>query len=377
MGQTEMAIKRLNNGILTPLQKKHRKQIQIWLYSILLLCLAIVLVGGATRLTGSGLSITEWKPIHGVIPPIGVEQWQEEFSKYQQIAQYKVLNRDMTLSAFKVIFWWEWWHRVLGRLVGLVALLGLIWFWATKRIEKNILLKLIIVPILIALQGAIGWWMVASGIGQSNLTSVSQYRLAFHLITACFVIIFVTYLSRGLAEYSEKPANKKIQNFAGWLVFLILIEIYLGALVAGLHAGKVYNTWPLMDGQIIPEGLLAHNPVWINFFENPLTVQFIHRFFAYFLFVVTIIHALYVRKSVPHSTHTRRAFYICIMVVLQALLGIITLLNEVPISWGLIHQSVALAILCFSVAHWRATKGAYHTVGKFPEEYQLGKISAT
>ncbi|EJF81234.1 Heme A synthase [Candidatus Bartonella washoeensis] len=360
MGQSEMAVK--SKSILTSLQKKNRKQIQVWLYSILLLCLAIVLVGGATRLTGSGLSITEWKPIHGVIPPIGVEQWQEEFSKYQQIAQYKLLNHDMTLSAFKVIFWWEWAHRILGRLVGLVALFGLIWFWITKRIEKNILLQLTIVPILIAVQGAIGWWMVASGIGQSTLTSVSQYRLAFHLITACFVIIFVTYLSRGLTEYSEKPANQKVQYFAGWLVILILLEIYFGALVAGLHAGKVYNTWPLMDGQIIPDGLLLHNPVWLNLFENPLMVQFIHRFFAYFLFVTAVIHALYVQKKVPHSTHSRRAFFMCIMIAVQALLGIVTLLHEVPISLGLIHQSIALAILCFSVAHWRATKGAYRTV---------------
>ncbi|EJF75561.1 heme A synthase [Bartonella sp. DB5-6] len=359
MGQLKMAVKRLKDDVLTPLQKKYRKQIQVWLYFILFLCLAIVLVGGATRLTGSGLSITEWKPIHGVIPPIGVEQWQEEFLKYQQIAQYKLLNRDMTLSAFKVIFWWEWAHRVLGRLVGLVALFGLIWFWATKRIEKNILLQLTIVPILIAFQGFIGWWMVASGIGQSDLTSVSQYRLAFHLITACFVIIFVTYLSRGFTEYSEKPTNQRIQYFAGWLVFFILIEIYLGALVAGLHAGKVYNTWPLMDGQVIPDGLLQHNPAWLNLFENPLTVQFVHRFFAYFLFVVAVMHALYVQKKLPHSTHSHRAFIICIMIIIQALLGILTLLHEVPISLGLIHQSVALAILCFSVAHWRATKGAY------------------
>ncbi|WP_208439636.1 COX15/CtaA family protein [Bartonella grahamii] len=362
MGQSEMAVKRLNNSILTPVQKKNRKQIQVWLYSILLLCLAIVLVGGATRLTGSGLSITEWKPIHGVIPPIGVDQWQEEFLKYQQIAQYKLLNPDMTLSAFKVIFWWEWAHRVLGRLVGLVALLGLIWFWATKRIEKNILLSLIVVPILIAFQGFIGWWMVASGIGQSNLTSVSQYRLAFHLITACFVIVFVTYLSRGLAEYSEKPANQKVQYFAAWLVVLVLIEIYFGALVAGLHAGKVYNTWPLMDGQIIPDGLLQLRPVWLNLFENSLTVQFIHRFFAYFLFIVSVIHAFYVQKNIPHSTHSRRAFLICVMIIIQALLGILTLLHEVPISLGLIHQSMALAVLCFAVAHWRATKGAYRVV---------------
>ncbi|WP_407966036.1 COX15/CtaA family protein [Bartonella sp. C271] len=357
-----MTIKRLNEIALTPLQKQNRKQIQIWLYAVLLLCLAIVLIGGATRLTGSGLSITEWKPIYGVIPPITIEQWQEEFLKYQQIAQYKILNHDMTLNAFKVIFWWEWGHRFLGRLVGLVALLGLIWFWATKRIEKNIFLQLVSVPVLIAVQGVIGWWMVASGLGTSNLTSVSQYRLALHLITACFVIIFVTYLSRGLTEYSEQPADQAVQRFAGWFVFCILVEIYFGALVAGLHAGKVYNTWPLMDGQIIPDGLLNYNPVWLSLFENPLTVQFIHRVFAYFLFIIAIVHVLYVSKKNPRSMHARRALLLFIIIVVQAFLGIITLLNEVPISWGLIHQSVALAVLCFSVVHWRATKGAYLVV---------------
>ncbi|MEL6088816.1 COX15/CtaA family protein [Bartonella schoenbuchensis] len=357
-----MAIEKLNDVALTSLQKQNRKQIQVWLYAILLLCLAIVLVGGATRLTGSGLSITEWKPIHGVIPPIGVDQWQEEFLKYQQIAQYKLLNRDMTLNAFKVIFWWEWGHRVLGRLVGLVALLGLIWFWITKRIERGILCQLIVVPILIAVQGVIGWWMVASGLGQSNLTSVSQYRLAIHLMAACFVIVFVTYLSRGLTECTEKPATQAVQRFAGWLVFLVLIEIYFGALVAGLHAGKVYNTWPLMDGQIIPDGLLNYDPIWINLFENPLTVQFVHRCFAYFLFIVALVHAFYVRKNIPHSAHARRAFFLCVAIVIQALFGIVTLLNEVPLGWGVLHQGVALVILYFSVVHWRATKGAYRVI---------------
>ncbi|MCZ2328325.1 COX15/CtaA family protein [Bartonella sp. F02] len=357
-----MAIKGLCDVTLTPLQKQNRKKIRIWLYTILLLCLIIVLVGGATRLTGSGLSITEWKPIHGMIPPIGIDEWQEEFSKYQQIAQYKLLNSDMTLNAFKVIFWWEWAHRILGRLVGFVALFGLIWFWSTKRIEKDILPKLIVVPILIGIQGVIGWWMVASGLGQSHLTSVSQYRLAIHLIAACLVVIFVTYLSQGLAEYSEKPAKQAIQRFAGWLVFFILVEIYFGALVAGLHAGKVYNTWPLMDEQVIPEGLFNYNPIWTNLFENPLTVQFMHRCAAYFVLIIAVVHALYLRRNIPHSIHARRAFLLCLAIFIQGFLGIITLLNDAPISLSLIHQSIALAVLCFSVVHWRATKGAYRVV---------------
>lgn len=347
---------------LTPQQARNRSMIQKWLYIILLLCLAIVLVGGATRMTGSGLSITEWKPIHGVIPPIGDAQWQEEFEKYQQIAQYKLVNQGMTLSEFKGIFWWEWGHRVLARLVGIIALFGLIWFWATKRIEKSILPQLIAVPVLIAIQGGIGWWMVASGLGGSDLTSVSQYRLAIHLVTACLVVIFVTYVSRGLSDYSEKPANRSIQRFAGWLVFLVLFQIYLGALVAGLHAGKVYNTWPLMDGQIIPDGLLIDNPAWRNLFENRLTVQFIHRGFAYLLLIAALFHALRVEKLAPGTTHARRAMLLLLLIVAQAIFGIVTLLTEVPISWGLIHQGFALIVLCFAVAHWRATKGAYPLV---------------
>ncbi|EJF88857.1 COX15/CtaA family protein [Bartonella tamiae] len=337
----------------------NRRAIRIWLYGILILCLAIVMVGGATRMTGSGLSITEWKPIHGVIPPIGHDQWQEEFSKYQQIAQYKFINQGMTLHQFQNIFWWEWAHRILARLVGLVALLGLVYFWITKKIEKLILPQLITVPLLIGVQGAIGWWMVASGLGASDLTSVSQYRLAIHLVTACFVVVFVTYVARGLVWYSEKPASKSIQSFAGWLVFFVLIQIYLGALVAGLHAGKVYNTWPLMDGQFIPYGLMLDDPIWRNFFENRLTVQFIHRFFAYFLLIAVLFHAVFVEKFASHTTHARRAMIFLLMIIAQAIFGIITLLTEVPISWGLIHQAFALVILCFAVGHWRATKGAY------------------
>lgn len=340
-------------------QARNRKMIQIWLYAVLILCLAIVIVGGATRLTGSGLSITEWKPVHGVIPPIGEAEWQDEFEKYQQIAQYKVVNQGMTLSQFKGIFWWEWAHRLLARLVGVIALFGLIWFWATKRIEKTFLPQLIAVPVIIAIQGAIGWWMVASGLGASDLTSVSQYRLAIHLVTACIVVIFVTYVSRGLADYSDKPANRSIQKFAGWLVVMVLVQIYLGALVAGLHAGKVYNTWPLMDGQLVPEGLLADQPTWRNFFENRLTVQFVHRCFAYLLLLAALLHALKVEKLASGTTHARRAMLLLLAIVVQAIFGIITLLLEAPISWGLIHQGVALLVLVFAVAHWRATKGAY------------------
>lgn len=342
-----------------PLQQlTNRRIIQKWLYVILLLCIAIVLVGGATRLTGSGLSITEWKPIHGMIPPIGIEQWNEEFLKYQQIAQYKFVNEGMNLVQFKQIFWWEWAHRVLARIVGLIAFFGFVWFWISKRIEKQFLLKLFTVPILIGIQGAIGWWMVSSGIG-SELTSVSQYRLAIHLVTACLVIVFVTYIAGGLGEYSQAPARRSMQYFAAFLVFMILFQIYLGALVAGLHAGKIYNTWPLMDGQLIPDGLFADKPLWLNFFENTLTVQFFHRMFAYMVLLVALAHNLKVAQLEPETTHARRAVLLVLLILIQAIFGIVTLLLAVPLGWGVLHQIFALFVLCFSVAHWRAMIGSY------------------
>ncbi|WP_412057989.1 COX15/CtaA family protein [Bartonella sp. DGB2] len=348
------------NGSRSMINQKERgcRAIRLWLYSVLLLCVIIVIVGGATRLTGSGLSITQWKPIHGVIPPIGFAQWQEEFERYQKISQYKLINNAMTLSEFKTIFWWEWTHRLLARLVGLVALFGFLSVWLLQRIERRVLLLLFTVPVLIALQGVVGWWMVVSGLGDSTLVSVSQYRLAIHLVIACTVVVFVTALAFALKAYEAPPASIYVQRFAGLCVFLILVQIYFGALVAGLHAGKVYNSWPLMDGQIWPQGLLDIQPYWHNFFENPLTVQFVHRCFAYALLIVVSFHAFQTRKASPNSPHARRAHLLALFLFIQATLGIITLLLRAPILWSLIHQCVALFILCFATAHWRATKGS-------------------
>lgn len=343
---------------LTLKQIKDRRLVRRWLYLVFLVLIAIVLVGGATRMTGSGLSITEWKPVHGIIPPIGEVEWQEEFDKYQQIAQYQQVNQGMSLEQFKYIFWWEWGHRFLARFVGILVAIPLVLFWVTGRLEASVKWRLVGILLLGGIQGAIGWWMVSSGIGDSKLTNVSQYRLAIHLTTACIIVIAVFALARSLAEYSEKPASRSIQRFAGWLVFLVLFQIYLGALVAGLHAGKVYNTWPLMDGRLIPDGLLNLQPVWLNLFENAMTVQFVHRCFAYILLIVAIIHALKVEKMLPGTTHSRRAMVLLFLIVLQAVFGVITLLTEVPIEWGLIHQGFALVVMCFAVAHWIGTKGA-------------------
>ena len=336
--------------------RKNRALLRGWLYLVLVVLVALVMVGGATRMTGSGLSITEWQPIHGVIPPLNAGEWQEEFQKYQQIPQFQKLNSDMTLQEFKGIFWWEWSHRLLARGVGFLVAIPLVLFWLAGRLERQLKPKLVGILALGGLQGAIGWWMVASGLAER--VSVSQYRLATHLTMASIIIVAVTYVARGLAVYSQGPAPRGTRRFAGILVLMVLVQIYLGALVAGLHAGLSYNTWPLMDGAVIPGDLFVIHPWWRNLFENPKTVQFIHRMFAYTVLVAALCHAVTAAVAAPGTTHARRAWVLVALVLVQAGLGVATLLMMVPLDVALTHQVVAMAVLIFATAHWRATKGA-------------------
>ncbi|MEX0955732.1 MAG: COX15/CtaA family protein [Rhizobiaceae bacterium] len=338
-------------------EKRYRAQVRWWLYVVALVLFALFVVGGATRLTESGLSITEWKPIHGVIPPLSDADWEEEFAKYRQIPQFEQLNSDMTLAEFKTIFWWEWAHRFIARGVGFLVALPLAFFWLTERLESHLKPKLVGLFMLGALQGAIGWWMVASGL--SERVSVSQYRLAVHLLMACLIFTATLAIARGLAPHSAGPSDARNRRFAGWLVVAVLAQIFLGALVAGLDAGMTYNTWPQMDGRLLPDGLLVMEPAWVNLFENPKTVQFIHRLGAYALLVLAIWHAVTAWRAEWDSTHARRALVLLALVVAQAAIGITTLLLVVPLGWALAHHAFAIVLLGFAAAHWRATKGAY------------------
>lgn len=336
---------------------RDRRLVRWWLYAVLVVLFALFLVGGATRLTGSGLSITEWKPIHGMIPPIGQEQWEEEFAKYREIPQYEQVNKGMTLDEFKTIFWWEWAHRQLARGVGFLVAIPLAFFWLTGRLERPLKPRLLGMLALGGLQGFIGWWMVASGL--SERAFVSQYRLATHLTLACLIFTATFVIARGLAPHSSGPAERSTQRFAGWMVVFVLIQIYLGALVAGLHAGMSYNTWPLMDGRLWPDQLLLLEPAWRNFFESPKTVQFVHRLGAYTLFVLAIWHAVATWRAAPGSTHARRAIVLLLLVIGQAAVGIATLLSVVNLHAALTHHALAIVVLGFAAAHWRGTKGAY------------------
>ena len=337
--------------------RRNRALVRGWLYVVLLVLFCLFVVGGATRLTNSGLSITEWQPIHGVIPPLNDAEWQEEFTKYKQIPEYKVLNRDMDLAGFKHIFWWEWTHRLIARSVGVVFAVPLILLWAFGCVERQLKPKLVGILLLGGLQGAIGWWMVASGL--THRTDVSQYRLATHLTTACLIFTATMLIARGLAPHSERPADRGVRRFAGIMVLLVLCQIYLGALVAGLNAGMSYNTWPLMDGAIIPDNLFVLEPAWRNLFENPKTVQFIHRCGAYTVFLCAFAQMIFTMIRAPRTTHARRAILFFLLVTLQAALGITTLLMQVPIDLGLAHQAMAIIVLGFAAAHWRGTKGSY------------------
>ncbi len=354
----------MTNLVQSAAAESNRLAVRLWLYCVVAVLFVLVLVGGATRLTESGLSITEWKPVLGMLPPIGQAAWEAEFAKYRLIPEYQLLNKGMGLDAFKTIYWWEWSHRLLARGVGLVFALPFLFFFVTGRLEPHLKPKLSLIFALGALQGAIGWWMVASGL--VDRVDVSQYRLAVHLTLACLIFAATLYVARGLAPHTGNPALSGTGRFAGWLVLLILLQIYLGGLVAGLDAGLAFNTWPLMDGRIIPQNLLAIEPVWRNFFESPKTVQFIHRMSAYFIWVAAAWHVWATLRCNADATHRRRAIILFLAISAQALAGIVTLVLQVPFYWALAHQGMALVVLGFAVAHWRGCKGAYPAAAARP-----------
>jgi cytochrome c oxidase assembly protein subunit 15 len=332
-------------------QGHERRLITLWLLAVAALVVATLLVGGATRLTESGLSIVEWKPVTGTLPPLSQEAWQVEFEKYKQIPQYRELNRGMTLDQFKTIFWWEWGHRLLGRLIGAVFLLPFLYFLWRGWIAGALRTRLWIIFGMGAVQGAVGWWMVSSGL--TERVSVSQYRLAFHLTLACVIYAAVIWTLQRLWTFDSTLAFSRQRMTAIVVVALVLFQIYLGALVAGLDAGLTFNTWPLIDGAFIPasERLWFEAPWWRNLFENALTVQFNHRMMAYLLAAIVILHAIDVLRSVDHHDAMAGALTLVGLVSLQAAIGILTLIQQVPIGLALAHQLMAVIILTIAVLH--------------------------
>ncbi|MFG1357935.1 COX15/CtaA family protein [Xanthobacter pseudotagetidis] len=330
--------------------------VRIWLYAVAALIVAMIVVGGATRLTESGLSITEWKPVTGALPPMSQADWQAEFDRYKTIPQYEILNKGMGLEAFKRIYWWEWGHRLLGRLIGFAFLLPFLWFAWRGLLRGRLLAQTLGLFLLGGLQGAVGWWMVASGL--TERTSVSQYRLAVHLTLACVILAAVVAVARSVSGAARVAAGAGLRGLAWALLALVLVQIFAGGLVAGLDAGMAYNTWPLMDGHLVPplEQLAAAHPFWRNLFENALTVQFNHRMIAYGIWALTLVNALAAR-SLP-APAAGRAWLLFAAVTAQAALGIATLVHQVPIDLALAHQFGAAAVLILATFNVYGLAGA-------------------
>ena len=330
-------------------QGRPARAIGVWLWSVAALIFAMVLVGGATRLTESGLSITEWKPVTGTLPPLSAAAWAAEFEKYQAIPQYQLINRGMSLAEFKAIFWWEWTHRLLWRVIGAAFLLPFLLFLWRGSIGPGLRGRLWAVLGLGAAQGAVGWWMVASGLAER--TEVSQYRLAFHLSLACLIFVAVIWTADRLCARPAAATPMRLRVGAIALLVLVLAQIYLGALVAGLRAGLLYNTWPSIDGAFVPDAarLFFDHPLWRNFFENTLTVQFDHRMMAYAILVAALLHAADVLRQ--EAREATRAVALALAVTLQAALGVLTLLYQAPLALALAHQAMALVVLTIASLH--------------------------
>jgi heme a synthase len=324
--------------------------LRAWLLGVAVLVFLMVSVGGATRLTGSGLSITEWRPIVGIVPPLSQADWLDLFAKYQQIPQYQHLNKGMSLDAFKAIFWWEWVHRFLGRLVGAAFLLPFAYFLAARQISRALMGRLAAIFALGGLQGLIGWYMVSSGLAER--TEVSQYRLALHLGLAVLIFGALVWVALSVEERQARASSARTLHLApaAAIVVLVFLQIVLGAFVAGLRAGASYNTWPLMDGRLVPEGLGAMEPWYLNLFENALTVQFAHRLVAYGLVLTALWQAWSVRREPCDPWIRLSAAWLAGAALAQASLGIATLLAHVPLTLALVHQAGAVAL--FGLALW-------------------------
>ncbi|HEX8664084.1 MAG TPA: COX15/CtaA family protein [Beijerinckiaceae bacterium] len=383
-----MAVAATGESIHTPAAPaaRSRAAVRLWLYVLAALVVAMVAVGGATRLTGSGLSITEWRPVTGAIPPLSEAAWAAEFEKYRASPQYALLNQGMSLSEFRFIYWWEWGHRQLGRLIGLAFFVPFLWFWAKGFLSRRLALTLLAIGALGGLQGAVGWIMVASGL-EPGMIAVAPVKLTLHLLIASAILVALLWVATGLrggagsegTEFPPSPGRAARDSTLGSgpegrlspsggeaslprsalvLLALVFLQIALGGLVAGSKAGLTYNTWPLMDGRLAPplQDLFAVSP-WIeNFVDNVALVQLNHRLVAVAVVAFAIWHAVAARRMDSAGegwTAARRADLLAALALAQMALGIATLVLAVPLWAGLAHQILAMAVLGTAAVHAR------------------------
>ena len=327
-------------------------EVKAWLYAVAALIFVMVLVGGATRLTESGLSITQWKPVTGVMPPLSEAEWREEFARYQQIPQFSKLNPDMTIEGFKTIFYWEWSHRLLARIIGAAFVLPALWFWFSGRFKGAVGRRVLLATCLLALEPIVGWWMVSSGVGRAHrgragaaCDSSDDRRRDLRRADLC---------RDGLERAPARGGAKGFALAAAAFVALVFAQLGFGALVAGLRAGLVYNTWPLMDGRVVPEGAFALSPWPRSIIDDVTTAQFDHRLIAYLVVAYALVQAWAAVRAAPGSALARRAMALAGLALCQAALGIFTLIWVVPIGLALAHQALALLLFGMAVVHFGA-----------------------
>lgn len=323
------------------MQASGNKPVVLWLGLMCLTVMAMVVVGGVTRLTGSGLSMVDWQPIMGILPPMNEAEWQAAFDAYRQYPEYREINRGMSLEAFKGIFFWEYAHRVLGRLIGVLFFVPLVVFWLMKKIPAGYKLPLVGGLVLGGLQGLLGWYMVKSGL--VDVPRVSHYRLTAHLSLAMFILCYLFYLMLSIANVPRFEVSPRLRSAMTVFTVLLVVQIVFGAFTAGMDAGFGYNTWPLMNGQFMAEAVFFMEPLWINFFESGATVQFIHRWLA----VIVLGAALWVWLLARRENKQLRwgAALLVATVLIQFAIGVLTLVHVVPVTLGTIHQGWATVVL--------------------------------
>jgi cytochrome c oxidase assembly protein subunit 15 len=324
---------------------KDNKKVVFWLLTGCTLIFIMVVVGGITRLTHSGLSISNYKLISGTLPPMNELQWQDAFDLYKQYPEYQKINQDFTLQDFKDIYFWEWLHRFIGRFLGVVFIIPFLYFLIKKQLTKATINKSILLLVLGGFQGFLGWYMVKSGL--VDRPDVSHYRLALHLTTAFITFSFALWIALDIKFPQKKEINKSLRNLIRWVFGLLILQIIWGAFVAGLDAGFIHNTWPLMnDGKLIHESVyIEQSPVWKNFVEGKSGVQFIHRYLAYFVLGLIVYIWFKARKLVLTSFQLRSLNVLLFIVLLQFILGVFTLLYQVPVLLGVFHQVIAFFLL--------------------------------
>ena len=356
------------------LPESKRRYLRIWFWSVAAITCVVVVIGGITRLTHSGLSIVDWRPVVGIVPPLNDAQWTEAFDRYRQFPEYRQLRRGMTVAEFKNIFFWEYLHRLAARVIGAVFLMPLVFFWRKGYLTRPLAVRALALFGLGAMQGAVGWLMVKSGL--VDRPSVSHYRLALHLVLAVTILSFSVWLARDLAIRWPRPAaessvRRTIGRGLGMVGALLAAQIIWGAFIAGMKAGVIFGTFPLMMGRFVPPGWMALDPPLLNLVQNPATVQWVHRLLGTVLLLSALALVVSVRPIAPDRTTGHLTIVLLASIALQYLLGVLTLVYYVPVPLAVVHQMMALLI----VGVWVASVHHVWNLGASPlrEEEATGR----